>query len=80
MVAGSEIKVYLIDNGNCRVFEINLNKAAYRASHLVHKSAGFAEIFVFCKLRNLSDFNSAYLAVVIKIVKDCADKNFKSSG
>ena len=77
VVAGCEIKSNLVDNGNCGILEINLNEAAYRTSHLIHKTAGLTEIFVLCKLCNLCDFNCTYLAVVIEVIKDCAEKNFE---
>ena len=77
MVAGSEVKIDLFDYGLSGVVEIYLNEAADGAGHLIHQTAGLAEILILGELRYLRYLNGADFAVVIEIIEHRAEQHFK---
>ena len=75
-----EVKVDFLDYGVFGVFEVDVDKSADSAGHLVHKTALFAEVNVFCKLCDFCDFNVVDVTVVVEVVEDVTDHYLKSGG
>ena len=75
-----EVEVELFDDGVCGVCEVDRDESADSAGSLVHKSAGFTEVYVFGVLRHLRDFDVGDFAVVVEVVEDISDHYFKSGG
>ena len=76
----SEIGVHPPDHRIGRILEINIDKTAYRASHLIHQTTGFSEELVFRHLRRNGDGHGIDLHLVVQTGQDVADHYFESSG
>ena len=74
------IKVDFIDHGRLGICKINSNYTADSASHLIHKSAGLTEKYVFGVLRDHSDLNVVDLAVIVGVVEDISNHILKCGG
>ena len=72
-----KVKCNAFCDGLLGVFEVDRNEATCRASDLVHQTAGLAEVYVFCVLGNLGNFDVIYLAIVVEVVEDGADHIFE---
>lgn len=77
---GRKVKIGLFNDGIFGILKVDCNKAACGASHLVHKSAGLAEMNVFGILRDLCNLDVADLALVVEVVEDVSDHILESGG
>ena len=60
------------------IVKVDINEAANRARHLVHKSARLSEEYVFGILRHLCNFHVVNATLVIEIVKNVTNHYLKS--
>ena len=60
--------------------EINGDNVADRRCHLVHQSAGFAEIFIFGKLSNLGDLYCVGGAVIVAFAQNSTYQHLECGG
>ena len=72
-----KIKAHALNNRTRRIGKVDCDKAADRASHLVKQTAGLFEMHIFGVLGNFCNFNGTDFSVIVKMIENCSDKNFK---
>ena len=57
MAAGRKIELHLLHLGGGRIGKIDSHRAAYGGGHLIHQTAGLAEVHILGVLTHLGDLN-----------------------
>ncbi len=77
VTVASKIARNALDNGRVVVLEVDSDKSSYRASHLIHKSRGLAEVLILGELRYLRNLYGRYLPAVVQVRHNSTDKHLE---
>ena len=75
----SKVEVDLLDLWLCGILKVNVNQAANTGCHLIHQTAGLAEVNIFGILANLCDLYSRQLFVIEQFVQNGTEQHLKGS-
>ena len=64
VIPGSKVKVNLLYLWSSRLQEINCNKPAYRAGHLIQKAGSLVPVHILCIFSDMGISNGIHASVI----------------
>ena len=78
-VTGSrKVHVHLLNDGISRIGKVDGDDVTHGGGHLIHQTAGLAEVHVLGVLGDLGDLHGADLALVVQVAQNDTDKYLES--